>query len=124
MLHQLLLLPFVATAQVRTTGEIHGVVTDPSGNVVPSAQVDVTDAATGIAKSLKTGPDGSFLFLALTPGKYNVKVTANGFQAAVYSDVVVDAARRTDLPVALKVGQLTETVEVKAAAVALETTSN
>jgi hypothetical protein len=120
----LLSLPFPAAAQVRTTGEIHGVVTDPSGNVVPGAQVDVTDTATGIAKSLKTEADGSFLFLGLTAGKYNVKVTATGFQVALYSDVVVETARRTDLPVALKVGQLTETVEVKAAAVALETTSN
>jgi hypothetical protein len=120
----LLGLPFSAAAQVRTTGEIHGVVTDPSGNVVPGAQVDVTDAATGITKSLKTEPDGSFLFLGLTAGKYNVKVTATGFQVALYSEVVVETARRTDLPVALKVGQLTETVEVRAAAVQLETTSN
>jgi hypothetical protein len=117
------LAPFAA-AQVRTTGEIHGVVSDPSGNVVPGAQVDLTDVSTGITKSAKTETDGAFLFLNLLPGKYQLKVTAQGFQVAIYSDVVVDAGRRTDLPVGLKVGQLTETVEVTAAAQQLETTSN
>jgi hypothetical protein len=112
------------TAQVRTTGELHGVISDPSGNVVPAAQVDITDTATGLSKNTKSGADGSYLFLNLLPGKYQVKVTMQGFQTAVYNDVVVDSARRTDFPVALKVGQVTETVEVTAAAQQLETTSN
>ena len=112
------------TAQVKATGELHGVVTDPSGNVVPAAQVQITDTATGLSRNGQTGADGAYLFTALLPGTYQVKVTMTGFQTAVYSNVVVDAGRRTDFPVGLMVGQVTETVEVTAAAQQLETSSN
>jgi hypothetical protein len=118
------LVPVAAVAQVRATGEIHGVVKDPSGAVIQAAQVELTDQATGITKTTKTGDDGTFVFFSLTFGKYQVKVTTPGFQTGVYSNVVVDAARTTDLPVRLEVGKPSETVVVEASATRLETTSN
>ncbi len=118
------MVPAGAFAQVRSTGDIRGVITDPSGGVVPGADVELKDQATGITKTIKSEPDGTFQFFSLSFGKYQVKVTAPGFQVAVYNDVVVEAGRIADLPVHLVVGRPTETVTVEAAAVRLETTSN
>jgi hypothetical protein len=118
------LVPLVAMAQVTATGEIHGVVKDPSGAVVPGAQIQLKDQATGITKEAKSGAEGTFEFFNLAFGKYQLKVTAPGFQTALYNDVVVDAGRKADVPVNLAIGQPSETVTVEAAGVRLETTSN
>ncbi len=114
----------VAAFAQRATGEIHGTVFDPSQTVVPKAQISVTDTATGITKTAVSGSDGSYLVPSLLDGTYSITVTAPGFQKSVYSDVVVDAGRITDLPLSLKLGTVNETVEVAAAAAPLETTSN
>ncbi|MGA2264323.1 MAG: carboxypeptidase-like regulatory domain-containing protein, partial [Acidobacteriota bacterium] len=119
-----MMVPIAALAQVTVTGEIHGLVKDPSGAVVPGAQIELKDQATGITKEAKSDAEGSFQFFNLPFGKYQVKVTAAGFQTAVYNDVVVESGRKADLPVNLAVGQPSETVVVQAAAVRLETTSN
>jgi hypothetical protein len=119
-----ILFPIAAMAQVTATGEIHGVVKDPSGAVVPGAQIELKDQATGITKNAQSDADGTFQFFSLTFGKYQVKASAPGFQTAIYNDVVVEAGRKADLPVLLAVGQPTETITVEAAATRLETTSN
>ncbi|HEX3880069.1 MAG TPA: TonB-dependent receptor [Bryobacteraceae bacterium] len=113
-----------AAAQVRTDGDIRGTVFDPSGTVVPNASVTLKDAATGIAKSAQSNKEGSFIFLNLLPGKYNVTVSATGFQNAAFDAVVVETGRTTDLPVHLSLGSVQQTVEVSGAPTPLDTTSN
>ncbi len=113
----------VAFAQ-QATGEIHGTVFDPTQTVVPKAQISVTDTATNITKAVVSGSDGSYLVPSLLDGTYTVTVTAAGFQKTVYTGVVVDAGRITDLPLSLKLGTVNESVVVTAAAAPLETTSN
>lgn len=108
----------------KATGEIHGTVFDPSSTVVPKAQVTATDTATGLTKSTLSGADGSYLIPNLLDGNYTVAATAPGFQKSVYTGVVVDAGRTTDLPLTLKIGTVNDTVEVAAASTPLETTSN
>ena len=110
-------------AQVTTTG-IHGIVRDPSGAVVPNAAVKLTDTGTGNEKSTTSGADGGFVFVDLEAATYKISVSAAGFQMAVYSSVVVDTGRTTDVSVQLTVGAATQTVEVSAVAAQLETTSN
>ena len=112
---------YVAFAQ-NSTGEIHGTVFDPSQTAVPKAQISATDTATGITKTTVSGADGSYLVPSLLDGTYTITVTAAGFQKSVYSGVVVDAGRITDMPLTLKLGTVNETVEVTAAAAPLETT--
>jgi hypothetical protein len=112
-----------AVAQ-KATGEIHGTVFDPTQTVIPKAQVAATDTATGITKTTVSGADGSYLVPNLLDGTYTISVTAPGFQKSVYSGVVVDAGRTTDMPLSLKLGAVNETVQVNAAATPLETTSN
>jgi len=110
-------------AQVSTTA-IHGIVRDPSGAVVPNASLRLTDAGTGIEKTSTSNGDGEFVFPSLQSGKYDLSVSAGGFQSSVTRNVVVDTGRVTDVTVELKVGGTAETVEVSASPVQLETTSN
>jgi hypothetical protein len=118
------LVPLAAGAQVRITGAITGLVTDPSDAVIPGATVQLVDEGTGITKETVTNTSGVFQFLDLNSGRYAVSVTLQGFQTAKYDHVVVEASRSTDLRVKLAVGATTETVTVSGAAPVLETSQN
>src|SRR5947209_6046533 len=95
-----------AVAQGSTTGEIRGVVRDPSGALVPGANVKARDIATGWEKSTTSAADGAFVLLSLQAGNYQVTVSAQGFQTSITEGVTVTTGRTTDLPVELKVGSV------------------
>src|SRR6516225_9196408 len=57
-------------------GHIYGVVTDPSGAVVPNATVTVTDVERGVSRNLTTDTAGNYSAPSLTPGTYSVRVEA------------------------------------------------
>jgi Carboxypeptidase regulatory-like domain len=104
-------------------GAISGTVTDPSGSVVPSAQVTATDVATSVEHTTTTTSDGQFSFQDLPLGTYKVSVTAKGFATATADNVLVTAGSVYSLPVKLSIGKEATTVEVSAAAIALDTTT-
>jgi hypothetical protein len=118
------LAPLAAGAQVRITGGISGVVTDPSDAVIPGATVQLKDESTGSAKETVTNNSGGFQFPDLNSGRYTVTVTLSGFQSAVYDKVVVESSRTTDLRIKLAVGSMGETVTVTGYTPVLETTQN
>lgn len=120
----LLLLIAIASFAQKTAGEIKGTVLDPSNAAVPNATVAAKDLATGLTYNTIAGADGAFVVPNLVAGTYNVTVTAPGFQQYLAWDVVVETGRGTDLSVQLTIGSPTQTVEVRSAAAALETTSN
>jgi hypothetical protein len=60
---------------------------DPSGAVIPGAQVLVTNAAMGFKTDLTTNADGIYRAPLLSPGKYQIEVTLQGFKKAVRDDV-------------------------------------
>jgi len=111
-------------AQVRTSGQVSGTVVDPSGAAVVGATITLSQPVTGFTQAVTSGEFGGYIFPVVQPGTYQLKVEANGFRAALNENVVVAAARTTDLRVELQVGQPTETMVVSAEAQALETTSN
>ena len=114
----------LAFGQGSTSGELHGTVRDPSGALIPSATVKAKDIATGIEKTATSAADGAFVLLNLQAGAYQVTVTSVGFQTGVYDSVIIQTGRVTDLPVGLKIGAVTQAVEVNGGAAAmLETTS-
>jgi hypothetical protein len=115
---------FPAVAQVRITGEIAGTVTDTTDAVVPGASVQLKDEGTGIVKQGVTNSSGGFEFRDLSFGTYEVTVTLQGFQTAVYRKVVVESGRTTDLRIKLAPGGLDETVTVEGSSPVLEMTSN
>jgi hypothetical protein len=105
----------------QTLGEISGIVTDSSGAVVAGATVSVTNTATAATRELKTNDSGIFSFPALNPGVYEAKVTANGFKTTIRKDVTLEVQQNLRLDFELTVGQVSESVEVSASAVALQT---
>src|SRR5258705_3439620 len=66
-------------------GTIRGTVTDPKGDAVPNAAVQVTDLATNISRDLTTNGDGNFEAAGLKSGNYRVTVTASGFKTTSIS---------------------------------------
>ncbi len=109
----LLMLPPSLQAQ-QTLGSINGTVVDSTGAAIPGASVTVVDNATGLTRSTMTRNDGTFQVLNLSIGSYKITVNHAGFQKARYPDVSVHSALATTLPVTLKVGSSSTTVEVNA----------
>ena len=104
-------------------GTILGTVTDNSGAVVGNAKVDVTNVATGVATHTETSANGDFTTPYLTPGTYSVTVQAPGFQKAVADNITLAVAQQARVNINMKPGAVTETVEVQANAVSLDTDS-
>jgi hypothetical protein len=119
----LLSLQFPAFSQT-FRGAINGTVTDPSGAVVPGAQVVATDKATGIDHSTISTSDGQFAFQDLPVGTYSVVVTAQGFPVLTVENILVTQGAIYTLPAKLTISQQATTVEVSAAALSLDTTSS
>src|SRR5438477_7677067 len=129
MIHKLicvlvLLFSFAGTVNAQTfRGAINGTVTDPSGGVVPNAQVKATESATGIDHTTVTTSEGQFAFQDIPLGLYNVTVTASGFPPYAVDKLEVVAGTIYTLNVRLTLERTTTTVEVSAAALTLDTTT-
>jgi len=98
-------------AQTTTTGDISGVVTDPTGAVVANASIVAKNLDTGSAQSAKSGGDGSYHVALLQPGSYSVTVTAPGFQS-VSRKTTVTLGSDTAANFQLAVSSSQETIEV------------
>src|SRR5256885_6080639 len=122
LLALLLMLSLALFAQESTVrGNLGGVVTDSTGAVVPEAKITIT-GPTGTS-SLTSGADGRFLFPVLIPGSYAVRVEKQGFRSAELRSVDVLTNRTSTVSMVLQPGAVTETVEVTASAVAVDTGS-
>jgi Carboxypeptidase regulatory-like domain/TonB dependent receptor len=108
----------------RTTGALRGQVLDPQDAVVANAQVSVTDQETGVVSNAVTSSAGTWNMPSLIPGKYTVTIQAKGFRTSVTKDTVVIADRDNNADVQLQVGTTSETVEVLASAIAVQTSSS
>lgn len=101
----------VAFAQSTTSGDITGVITDPSGAVVTNAKVTATSDATGEAHTANTNAQGFYRFSFLKPGTYTVAASAAGFQATSRK-VQVGVGQAASANIAMAVSTATTTVEV------------
>src|ERR1700741_2359897 len=93
-------------------GAIAGKVLDSSGAAVPKATVTVTNKATGVSEASSVNDAGDYQVLALIPGMYTVRVTADGFQTAVQDNIEVHVQDRLSLGFVLKVGSVNQEVVV------------
>src|ERR1044071_5294454 len=100
-----------------------GVVSDSSGAAVVNAKVKAVHTATNVAFSTTTTETGNFTLPALEIGEYRVEVEAPGFKRAVRQSVVLESGASVRVDFRLDVGEVTESVQVSAAASALETES-
>lgn len=123
MLLACLLVIFLAgTAQAQETrGTISGTVTDPNGQAVPSAAVQVTDPSRGTTQTFTTNSDGFYRATFLLPGTYRIVVEAQGFKKSVRDNVLVEIAAVVQVSIPLEVGGAEETVNVTADVPAINT---
>ena len=104
----------------QTTGAVTGAIVDPSSAPVVGAEVKLTSAATGLNLTATSDGQGNFQFLLVPPGNYALTAGAQGFKSFRREGIVVEADRSQAVPIALTIGQVTETVEVQSGAVLLE----
>lgn len=115
-----LLLSPAAFAQTAATGQMVGTVRDPSGAVIPGAEVTVSNTS-GLVRSAATDSSGAFTIPLLPPGRFSVAVTASGFKTQRIPTVAVAVASTASLNVTLQVGATSQTVVVQANAELLQT---
>lgn len=111
----LLFLAMTAYAQVDyATATLKGTVVDPLGAVVSGATVTATNSATGASKTTRSGVDGSYQLTALPPGSYQITFEHQGFNKVSVKNLELTVGQSTIYDAHLKVGTLSETVEVSA----------
>jgi len=107
-------------AQSVTSGDIVGIVTDPSGAVLPNARVTLESQENGSTQVQATNSRGVYRFSLLPPGRYTVSVTVSGFHEA-NATAVVTIGQAATVDIALALGEATSTVEVTSDAPLLQT---
>lgn len=105
----------ISTAQ-STNASLSGVIKDPSGAVVPDAELVLTSQQTNIQQRYSTQSDGLYRFANLQAGNYGLTVTAKGFQQLTQQGIVLGLNEAATLDLTLTVGAATQTVEVSATA--------
>ena len=110
-------------AQV-ATGSISGVVQDETGAVVPGATVVVRNVDTGISRTLTSDAAGRYQALNLNPGSYEVEGQSAGFQTEIRRGITLTIGRQAVVNLSMRVGAVTETVEVTGEAPLIETRSS
>jgi hypothetical protein len=111
-----LLVPGMLQAQNAVTGALTGVVTDPTGAIVPGAAVKVVDTATNATINVTTNSEGRYSATLLKPSKYEVSATANGLSASPTTvNVLVGQVPNVDLTVTPTGNNTTVTVSSQAA---------
>ena len=103
-------------------GRISGTVSDSSGAAIADCPVEATDAA-GLKQSTRTDSNGFYVFPSLLAGTYEVRVEQPGFRSSRQTGLTLDAASQRTVSFRLEVGQVTESVEVTAAAEQVQATS-
>jgi len=104
-----------------TTGAVNGRVTDSQGLAVPGATVTLTGPQG--AKTVVTDSDGRYQAPLLVPGTYTIRAELQGFKAIEQKGVAVRLGQTIEVPLAMQVGGVAETVEVPASSPIVDTRS-
>src|SRR5690348_12645172 len=105
------------------TAQILGTIRDSSGAAVPDAQVKITQTDTGAVRSTISSGDGTYVLANLPIGPYRVEVSKQWFSTYVQTGIVLQVDASPAVDVALKLGSVTDQVEVEANAGLVETAS-
>src|SRR5215472_11605074 len=107
--------------QLGNSGTITGIVTDSTGASVPSAKVTAINPATGIKTTVMSDQAGNYSTPALNLGTYTLQVEKEGFKTYVREGIILNMGSVYRQDVQLELGSVTQTVEVKAASLMLNT---
>ena len=110
-------------AQAISTAQINGTVQDATGLAVPGAEIKATQTETGLVRAATSGADGSYILTNLPVGRYQMEVTKQGFSRYVQSGIVLQVGGNPTVDIPLKVGTVSEQVQVEANATLVETRS-
>jgi len=114
-----------AIGQSGSQGTVVVTVTDPSGGVVPAANLSLVSTLTNDVRTAQASANGNYSFVNLPIGVYTLTIAKAGYATKIYDAVLVQASQSTDMSVALSVGSASQTVNVTAeSAPVLETSSN
>jgi len=105
-------------------GNLTGTVTDPTSAIVPNATVEITNTATGIKSTVKTGADGLYRFNNIPVGTYDLSVTASGFAANTLKGVAVELNRTATINVTMQVQGVTQEIAVVTGAQLIDTSNS
>lgn len=112
---RLALVPFLAFAAFGQTdsGSLSGNITDPSGAPAPGVQITVRNRATGARRTAVSQANGRYEFALLSPGDYALEARAEGFKLYRDEGFRLQVAQQAQLDIALVLGQVSETVDVR-----------
>lgn len=109
-------------AQTANTGALNGTVTDPSGGLIPGATVTIISQTTGAQRSTITGSGGTYLIPLVPPGRYQIKVSKEGFETALLGSVSISITETHTTNIRLQLGAVSQTVSVTGQGELLKTT--
>ena len=98
-----LFLATTAFSQNVSTADLHGVVKDAKGSVVPNATVTIRDAARNFERTVKSAGDGTYNFRLLPPGSYTMSIQSPGMAKLLVKDLVLTVGQSAELPLAMSV---------------------
>jgi hypothetical protein len=101
-------------------GALTGSIFDPSGGVIPGADITITNMDSGVKSEVRASSAGYYR-IPVPPGKYQVEARKQGFMAALATNIVVPVAQVVTIDLTLQVGATTQEVTVSAAAPLLTT---
>lgn len=116
-------LALTSLAAADTSGTIRGTVVDPSGAILQSAKIEVTNAGTGEVRRMVSDAAGSFQFPLLPVGTYTLRVEQTGFASYILNNIVLAVNQVATFEVAMRVGGTETVVGVEATAVQVDTAS-
>lgn len=118
-----LLLGTAAAYPQAFTANLTGLVTDPNQAAVASASVRLLNISTGETRQTSTSMEGRYVFSQLLPATYSLTVETAGFKTVTNSDITLRANQAGEVNVQLTLGQVSESVEVAATVIQLDTQS-
>jgi hypothetical protein len=118
----LFILPLVVRAQVGESS-LAGLVTDPSGAVIPSAKIALMGVDGSVIRSVTSREDGTYLIPTLLPGRYTLTVSVAGFEPQRTEPFDLTADKTAAINFSLKVATASTQVTVQDVTPVLQTTS-
>jgi hypothetical protein len=104
--------PVCTLGQVSGSATLRGIVKDPKGAVVAGATVTLTNVNRGDQRQVTTSDEGAYVFTAVDPGSYTLKVEATGFKTIEQTDLTLSPSETRSRDFSLEIGARTETVTV------------
>ena len=117
----LMVVACVVPAMAQSVGEIAGEVRDSSGAAIADVRVTATNVETNVARNTTTNSSGAYDFPGLNPGNYAVKAEKQGFKTVLNTNIALQVQQSARIDIEMAVGQVSESVEVNAAAALLAT---